>query len=128
MSMRVTMVWPNCDKFCDSVAPEHKDLFWVECPKEIVEKKIFPYMKKQTINEVHKTARKETCDCEVMEKHGNRVNCFYFLISRDLKLIKPMLWFYLSSHDVKGKHPLRQIEEVHVNSLEELATLEPVII
>ncbi|QRN86185.1 hypothetical protein JR334_02880 [Clostridia bacterium] len=126
--MRVTMVWPNCDKFNDSVISEHNDLFWVECPKEIAENKVFPYMKKRTIKETLRTVRTETCDCDLMKEHGNRVNCYYFLISRDLKIIKPMLWFYLSSHDVNGKHPLRKIEEVHLDSLKDLSSLNPVLI
>ncbi len=126
--MRVTMIWPRCDEFRDSTICEYKDLYWVECPADDAEKKIFPYMKQSKVLEAIRTIREETNDMTVMDKYGNRTNCLYFLISKDLSIIKPMLWFYPCSHDVSGNRPLREIEEVRMKELTELAHVQPKLI
>lgn len=124
--MRATMMWPRCDEFSDSVTCEYKDLYWVECPVKDAEKKIFPHMKQSIVLEAMRTIREETSDMAVMDRYGNRTHCLYFLISKDLSIIKPMLWFYPCSHDICGTQPLREIEEVKINELAELAFIKPV--
>jgi hypothetical protein len=83
-------------------------------------------MKQSIVLEAMRTIREETSDMAVMDRYGNRTHCLYFLISKDLSIIKPMLWFYPCSHDICGKQPLREIEEVKMNELAELASIQPI--
>jgi hypothetical protein len=116
--VNIKLFWPNCDFINKQLGGDKIDSYWVECTFEEAEKSIFPYLSQEQIEESKIIwDPKEKTDIEIDTDH------LCYLVSKDLKSITPMPWYYPYSGMWNGYCPFVEIPKVEITELSEIKDL-----
>jgi hypothetical protein len=118
--MIIKLFWPECKYFSGEWSNTKIDSYWIECTLEEAKNKVFPYLLPEKIEESLKNW--DPKEQQSLLKHINR-NLLCFLISKDLKSIEPLPWFYPYSGQWGAYCPFNDMKEVHIDELIELCKL-----
>lgn len=97
------------------------DSFWVECMHGEAERKIFPYLDQNWIDEsksYYEPAK------EKINKYSFETDRLCFLISKDLKTIVPFPWYYPYSGQWNAYCPFVKIKEIEIEDLSETTNVD----
>ncbi len=106
----VRFVWRDCD-LCSG------DAFWVEASKNEAEISIFPLLSDAVISESEKQSNNSG---GIVETLGNPNLTYCYLISKDLKFIRPFPDHYPIHQLWNAYSPFEEISEVHIKEISEL--------
>lgn len=129
--MNVILIWP--DYFED----KSEDLFWLECEYcEAIDilipeiKRRFPDDHQQAAEDIESFFHqlKDSYDHSYDKNYPWQPGCVYFLISRNLLLIKPMPHYFPYSGQWNGYCPFRTIKPQVVKNLDELGSVDATIV
>ena len=109
-NMIIKLIWPDCEFHNGSRGNKPIDSFWVECTKEEAQDNIFPFISEAQIKKA----------IQIESENIIKKEQIYFLISKDLKSIEPFAWYYPYSGLWNGYCPFKEINEVIIESLEEI--------
>ena len=126
--MKIKLYWPKCD-FINREWSDHKkiDSYWVESTYEEAVRYVFPYLNPKKIKNCEENWQLQKSGRKDLKKDADYL-CF--LISKDLKSITPMPWYYpYSGHWGGGPwgagSPFVSIKKIEITELEELLSVVP---
>jgi len=96
------------------------DAFWIKATREETEAEIFPRLQPAEIAESKKLAERFS---QLAERLGSPARPFCLLVARDLSTIVPFHVHYPFHQLWNGYSPFEVMEEVNIQSLEEIRTL-----
>lgn len=120
--MRIRYYWRDCNYLNGKWGATPLDAFWVEATQAEAETTIFPLINAKTQEASLSFAR-----YQAMMRPETRALQFCFLIARDLSSIDPMDHHYPYSNLWNGDSPFEAIDEINIETLEELRAVHPQI-
>ncbi len=117
--MIIRVYWPQRD--CHNQT-EPIDSFWVEATYKEAKKAIFPFLAPEVIERSKSYAIKGE---SIASQIGNTPRSYCFLVAQDLSTIEPFDVHYPFHQMWNGYSPFKELEEFHINTLEELTTVVP---
>lgn len=109
--MKISLYWPNCQRINGKWSESGIDSYWTECTDEEAENIIFPYLTFEQIELSENFWQKG-------KARGGRIdsNLLCFLVSKDLKSITPMAWFYPYSGHGGAYSPFVSVKDIEVTA------------
>lgn len=122
--MNIKLVWPNCNDFGLDSNGGPDDVFWVECDYDEAMEMVLPHIKRRYPDTVDRIAEEMKSyyqkSTDSQKNHVWKQGCIYFLISKNLNIIKPMPYYYPYSGQWNAYNPFRSIYPQTICYLDEL--------
>jgi hypothetical protein len=121
--MKIRYYWPRCDLSCDNRDREPKvDAYFVECSsQQEVDEKVLPYVPPDKLDEVKRLIERYL---DYNRSNLSGPTCAHFLIAKNLTFILPHTWSYPIANMWNAYSPFDVVEQIEIESLEDLRTLE----
>ena len=118
VSLKIKLYWPQCKRINGKWQDNGIDSYWVECSYEEEQKYVLPYLTPDQVKLTEILWKRQTSEAARVKK-----DLICFLVSKDLKAITPMVWYYPYSGHWNGNSPFIRINETKVTELEELRSI-----
>ena len=107
-------IWPDCKFRNREWVDEGVDSFWIRCSPEEVTEKVIPLLGEGARSRMEEIGQRNN------PKHPKR----FFLVAKDLSSIEPFQWSYPFANLWNAYSPFRKVDEVIIDNLDELLTLD----
>lgn len=130
--MKINLVWPECDAFELDKNGGPEDVFWVECDYNEATDTVLRTIRRRFPRKVNKIAAEiekyhteldnspESSHTKVLREKGY----VYLLVSRNLKLIKPMPHYFPYAGQWNAYNPFLRVFPQTIYELEEIQTVD----
>lgn len=121
--MIIKLYWPDCNFFNGEWVSDVIDSYWVECTYEEAEKNVFPYLSPEQIENSKKNWEpRESNNKDI----GIETDRLCYLVSKDLKSIVSLSWYYPYSGQWNAYCPFIEIKELDIKELKDLSRIIPI--
>jgi hypothetical protein len=115
----IKLYWPECDFINNQWVGDRIDSYWVECTLEEAVENVFPYLLPEQIE-----ASKNIWEPREKSKDiGIDTDRLCYLVSKDLRSIMPMPWFYPYSGMWNAYCPFVEIKNIEIKELSQIKYL-----
>lgn len=118
--MKIKLYWPKCNFLNKQWVDDEVDSYWVECTFEEAETKVFPYLSLDQIEESKNNWEQKEIDSKNLRIETDRL-CY--LISKDLRSIISLPWYYPYSGQWNAYCPFIEIKEADIKDLKDLSNI-----
>lgn len=118
--MEIQLYWPNCNYHHKKWLQKKIDSYWVECNFEEASREVFPYLSTADIEQSMENWRPTE---ESLQENQLISDCLCYLVSKDLKSVSSLPWYYPYSGHWNGYGPFQGIKKIEIKELKEISTI-----